>query len=320
MKDYLVTGGSGFIGSALVHRLVSDGHRVRVFDNGSRGDASRLADIANRIDLVTADIRDALAVRRAVEGVTSVIHLAAVNGTENFYKHPEMVLDVGVRGMLNVVDAVRDAGIDELALASSSEVYQDPPRVPTDEDVPLTIPDPHNPRYSYAGSKLISELLVLNAGRSSIQRVLLFRPHNVYGPDMGREHVIPQLTLKLRSLVPDSDGTVRLPIQGDGTETRSFVYIDDLVEGIMCVLAKGTHLGIYNIGTEDEISIESLARRIGTAMGVKVQVVPGPPAVGGTRRRCPDISRARALGYRPRVSLEAGLAHTVQWYSRGLRP
>jgi len=314
MTDYLVTGGSGFIGSALVHRLVVEGHRVRVLDNGSRGDASRLTDIAGSIELVTADIRDALAVRKAVDGVDSVIHLAAVNGTENFYKYPELVLDVGVRGMLNVIDAVRDAGTSELMFASSSEVYHNAPRVPTDEDVPLTIPDPHNPRYSYAGSKLISELLVLNAGRTSIPRVLVFRPHNVYGPDMGREHVIPQLTLRLCGLAPERDGTVRLSIQGDGTETRAFVYVDDLVDGIICVLKKGTHLGIYNIGTQDEIAIATLAQLIGAAMGLQIEVVPGPAALGGTPRRCPDISRVQALGYRPRVSLTDGLARTVEWY------
>src|SRR5437667_216869 len=120
-----------------------------------------------------------------------------------------------------------------LVRASSSEVYQSPPRVPTDETAPLSVPDPHNPRYSYGGGKIISELMALNYGRRHIPRVLLFRPHNVYGPDMGWEHVVPQLALRVRKLARASAGPVDLPIQGTGKETRAFVHIDDLVKGVL---------------------------------------------------------------------------------------
>lgn len=314
MTTYLVTGGSGFIGSAVVKRLVAEGHRVRVLDNNSRGSLTKLAEVANEVEIVDADIRDADAVLRAVDGVDSVIHLAAVNGTANFYARPELVLDVGVRGILNIVDAVKATHTRELVLASSSEVYQTPPRIPTDEAVPLVIPDPHNPRYSYAASKIVSELIVLNAGRSSIPRVIVFRPHNVYGPDMGKEHVIPELMLRLRDLQPDAQGRVRLAIQGTGRETRAFVYVDDLVEGIRCVMEKGQHGEIYNIGTEDEVSIAELARMIGEVMDSPVTVVQGPLQAGSTPRRCPDLTRVRALGYRPRVALRDGLARTAAWY------
>lgn len=314
MTRYLVTGGSGFIGSAVVKRLVADGHAVRVLDNNSRGSAAKLGETAKAVELIEADIRDAESVHRAVAGVDSVVHLAAINGTENFYNKPELVLDVGVRGILNVVDAVKREGTPELILASSSEVYQTPPRVPTDESVPMVIPDPRNPRYSYAGSKIISELIALNAGRASIPRVLIIRPHNVYGPEMGREHVIPQLVLKLRALAANGDTRVHLPIQGDGSETRAFAYIDDLVAGVRCVMDKGEHLGIYNLGTEEEISIRELATLIGKAMGLEVQVVAGPAAAGSTPRRCPDLTLLRSLGYRPTVTLPAGLEPTVAWY------
>jgi Nucleoside-diphosphate-sugar epimerases len=103
-KSYLVTGGTGFIGSALVRRLVHEGHRVRVFDNQSRGVASRLADVEKEIEFVAADIRDPEAVQKAIYGVDSVCHLAFVNGTEFFYTKPDLVLDVGVKGMVNVLD------------------------------------------------------------------------------------------------------------------------------------------------------------------------------------------------------------------------
>jgi nucleoside-diphosphate-sugar epimerase len=313
-RRYLVTGGAGFIGSSIVRRLLSDGASVRVLDDHSRGSPRRLADIASDIEAVNGDIRDSGAVDKACAGVDSVVHLASVNGTEFFYSRPETVLEVGIKGILNVIDATIRNGVSELVVASSSEVYQTPARVPTAEDAALSIPDPLNPRYSYAGQKIASELLALNYGRKHFGRVIVFRPHNVYGPDMGEEHVIPQLTLRLLDLAGGGRGPIDLPIQGTGNETRSFVYIDDLVEGVACLLAKGQHLNIYHVGTEDEIAISALAIKIGAVCGVTVRPVPSAPPAGGTPRRCPDISKLERLGYAPRVSLEAGLAKTVAWY------
>ena len=313
MTRTLVTGGTGFIGSALVHALVRHGDAVRTLDDGSRGSGRRLDDIKGHFEARTGDVRDGDVVRRAVAGVDRVIHLAYVNGTELFYSHPELVLDVAVRGIVNVLDACRASSVRELILASSSEVYQTPPRFPTDELVPLVVPDPLNPRYSYGGGKIISELMAINYGRTGFERVVIFRPHNVYGPDMGREHVIPQLTLRLRAL-SGAAGKVRLPVQGTGAETRAFVYIDDLVEGILILLERGEHLGIYHVGSEEEITIADLAREIGKCLGREVEVQPGAMPAGSTIRRVPDISKMRALGYAPRVPLRDGLSTTVRWY------
>ena len=131
MSRFLITGGSGFVGAALAIRLIGDGHKVRVLDNNWRGPARRLRALADDVEMVQANIRDAEAVRAAARGIERVVHLAAVNGTENFYKHPELVLDVGVRGILNLIDACRAEGIGDLVVASSSEAYQTPPSVPT---------------------------------------------------------------------------------------------------------------------------------------------------------------------------------------------
>jgi len=312
-KSYLVTGGAGFLGSALVRRLLHDGHRVRVFDNGSRGSVSRLSDLRDHVELVPGDIRDAEAVSRATAGIDSVCHLAYVNGTQFFYTKPELVLDVGVKGMVNVLDACLRRQIPELVLASSSEVYQNPPVVPTSELVPLSIPDPSNPRYSYAAGKIISEIMALNYG-PRFERVLIVRPHNVYGPEMGWEHVIPQFVVRMKALAGSQPDPVRFPIQGTGQQKRSFVFIDDFVDGLVLVMDTGAHLGIYNIGTEEETAIADLARMVGAYFGRQVEIQPGPPAHGGPDRRCPDISKIRALGYNPRVSLPDGLATTMRWY------
>jgi len=313
-KSYLVTGGTGFIGSALVRRLVKEGHQVRVLDNQSRGSAARLADITDELEFVSADIRDPEAVQKAAKGVDSVCHLAFVNGTEFFYSKPELVLDVGVKGMVNVIDACLKHDIGELVLASSSEVYQTPPTVPTDETVPLYIPDPWNPRYSYGGGKIISEIMALNYGRKHFERVLIFRPHNVYGPDMGWEHVIPQFVLRMKALCQEDTNPMPFKIQGTGEETRSFVFIDDFIDGVMVVLEKGEHLGIYHIGTMEEIAIAQLAHLVGEYFGRQIEIIRGELAKGGTPRRCPDISKLQALGYQPKFSVQDGLPIIAKWY------
>ncbi len=311
----LVTGGSGFIGSGLVKALVKAGARVRVLDDNSRGRPRRLADVEKDVEFIGGDIRDAATVERAAHGMDEVHHLAFVNGTEFFYSQPELVLDVGVRGMINVIDACRKQKVGNLILASSSEVYQTPPRVPTDESAPLSIPDVLNPRYSYGGGKLISELMAINYGRKYFERVLIFRPHNVYGPDMGFEHVVPQFALRLHRLAAGQpSGKPRFEIQGTGEETRSFCYIDDLVAGVMAMRANGEHLGIYHVGTAEEVSIAELARRIAAQAGREIELITGPLQPGGTMRRCPDISKLAALGYKPRVPLSEGLKPTLDWY------
>ena len=308
-----MTGGAGFLGSALVRRLVREGHRVRVLDNQSRGSASRLADLSGEFEMAEGDVRDAVTVQKATKGVDSVCHLAFVNGTEHFYTKPEFVLDVGVKGMVNVIDACLKHEVGELVLASSSEVYQTPPVIPTDESVPLSIPDPLNPRYSYAAGKIISEIMALNYGRKHFERVVIFRPHNVYGPDMGWEHVVPQFVLRMRELCRHGTGPVQFQIEGTGKQTRAFVFIDDFIDGLMLVIHKGRHREIYHIGTTEELTIEEVARIVGDYFGRQVTIVPGEPKRGGTARRCPDIAKLAALGYEPKISFRQGLSVVAAW-------
>jgi nucleoside-diphosphate-sugar epimerase len=291
------------------------GHRVRVFDNNSRGNMRRLTGLENDLEFIRGDIRDSSAVEEAVRGVDSVCHLAFVNGTEFFYTMPELVLEVGIKGIVNVVDACLKHDVPELILASSSEVYQEAAVVPTDETVPLTIPDPLNPRYSYAAGKLISEVIVLNYGRTRFKRVVVFRPHNVYGPDMGWEHVIPQFVVRMKEACRNPENPVRFPIQGTGKQTRAFIFVDDFIDGLMLTIEKGEHLGIYHIGSMDEVTIEALARAVGECFDRPIAVMPSEPALGGTSRRCPDIHRLAAFGFLPKYSLKEGLRVTVKWYS-----
>jgi nucleoside-diphosphate-sugar epimerase len=314
-KKYLVTGGTGFIGAALVLRLLAQGHEVRVLDNNSRGAERRLGKAVRDVEMVVGDIRDAAFVADAVAGVDAVHHLAFVNGTENFYKHPDLVLEVGAKGMINVTDACIKHSVPELILASSSEVYQSPPHVPTDESAPLIVPDLMNPRYSYGGGKLFSELYAINVAARRMERVVIYRPHNVYGPDMGWEHVVPQLATRMAGLAKAApEGVLEFPIQGSGKETRSFCFIDDFIDGLVLVQDHGETGNVYHIGTTEEVTMADLAHRIAAVLGRSINIVPGPVMAGGTLRRCPSIDKLASLGYRQKTLLDQGLALTCSWY------
>ena len=311
----VVTGGGGSIGAYLVRRLVREGWDVAVIDTMVRGDAGRLAEIADDIELFTCDVRDQEALEGAFAGAEVVIHLAAINGTENFYKRPELVLDVGLRGVLAVVNAGRNAGVPDLIVASSAEVYQTPSVVPTPETIPLVLPNSLNPRYSYGGSKIATELIAFHYAHDHYRKVQVFRPHNVYGPDMGYKHVIPQFIDRAAAARDaTSGGPVPFEIQGDGSQTRAFCYVDDVVDGVLTMYEKGGHREIFHIGNDEEVSIRDLAIRVSTLIGVGVEIRPTEAPVGATQRRCPDIGKMRRLGYRPAVNLDEGLKRTAAWY------
>jgi len=314
-KTYLVTGGTGFIGSRLVRSLLGKGHSVRVVDNDLRGRAERLSDIADDIELIKCDVRDLDAMTRASKNVDSILHLAALNGTENFYKRPQLVLDVAIRGMLSVLESCKANNIPELIFASSSEVYQTPAEIPTPEEIPLMIPDPWNPRYSYGGGKLISEILLANYYQDLFERVLIFRPHNVYGPDMGWEHVLPQLIIRAYDqIAAHRSGPVPFQIQGDGSQTRAFIYINDFIDAMILILHKGKHRNVYHLGTSEEKEIKEVVEHLFDYFERDVQIIEGDLPEGGTPRRCPDISKISALGFEQKILLRDGIKNIADWY------
>lgn len=300
--------------------LLRGGACVRTLDNDSRGAREKLGTVSEQVEIITGDIRDLAAVRKAVSGMDCVCHLAYINGTEFFYEKPDLVLEVAVKGMINILDACIAEGVRNVILASSSEVYQFPPAVPTDETVPLIVPDVLNPRYSYGGGKIISELLVINYGRKYFDRAIIFRPHNVYGPDMGWEHVIPQFALRMKRMFAETGGGVDFPIQGTGDETRAFIYIDDFITALLRVIEHGEHLNIYHIGTSQEITVRKLAEMTARCFDRTIRIIPGQLQPGSTPRRCPDVSKLMRLGFAPQVDLAAGLVKTVAWYKENSPP
>ena len=319
-KKILVTGGAGFMGSSLVKKLLEKNLEVRVLDNYQRGNGFRLNDIRNKIDFIEGDIRDEKIVEKACKGIDTVFHLAYLNGTEFFYTKPDIVLDIAVKGMTNIIDSSIKNNISEFFLASSSEVYQTPDHTPTTEDVSLIIPDILNPRYSYGGGKILCELMTVNYGKKFFEKSIIFRPHNVYGPNMGWEHVVPNFITKIFNNSLNNDSSeVKLDIQGKGDETRAFIYIDDFIDGLLKVYDKGENLNVYNIGTTNEISIIDLANKIAKYFEKKIKIIPGKIQKGSTKRRCPDINKISNLGFSPKYTIEEGIKLTADWYIKNIK-
>ena len=311
----LLTGGSGFLGSELCNELLKAGHDVVVLDDHSRGKPARLERFGDQVKLVDGDVRDYNAVKAATEDCEVVWHLAYINGTRYFYEKPDIVLEVGVEGTQNTIKAALECGVRRYVLASTSETYNEPSHVPTTESERLMIPDVTNPRFSYGGGKIACELLTLHLGGFRGLETVIFRPHNFIGPDMGFEHVIPEITGRIFELSNGLKTTeIDLPIQGDGSETRSFCDVTDGACGAFIAGEKGDNGHIYHIGTEEEVTIKHLVETIGQACGVKVNVVPGELRKGGTSRRCPAIGKLQSLGYEPKYTFQQAVERCVQWY------
>jgi len=303
----LVTGGSGFIGSAIVKYLVQKGHKVIVFDNNSRGKIERLIKVQKKIKFIKGDIRNKKKLLSISDNVDTVIHLAYVNGTEYFYKKPFEILDIAVNGLVNILEFCKKKKVKKFYLASSSEVYQNPSKIPTDEKEMLKIPNIYNPRYSYGGGKIISELYGIHFAKKYLKKFIIFRPHNVYGKDMGSEHVIPEFINRFKKLKNNNN----FLIYGTGNEIRSFIHIDDFISGFDKIFRKGKNREIYNIGTAQKIKIRDLAKLMSNILGKKISLKKTKILKGSPSVRCPNINKIKKLGFKQNISLKDGLKKII---------
>ena len=306
-KTFLVTGGTGFIGSHICELLIKKNYNVKIIDNNFRGRINKIKGIKKNIKFIKGDIRNRKVLDKALKNTDAVIHLAYVNGTKYFYSKPVLVLDVAVKGILNIIDGCIKQKIKELYLASSSEVYQTPNKVPTDEKETLKIPNIFNPRYSYGGGKILTELMGIHYGKKYFKKLIIFRPHNVYGNNMGNEHVVPEFINRFKKLKGKF-----FKIQGTGNEIRSFIYIEDFVDAFNLILNKGKHLNIYNIGTNQRIKIIELVNKLSKIFERKIIIKKTPLSKGGTTIRVPNINKIKKLGFKYKFSLDKGLKKMLQ--------
>ena len=306
-KNILVTGGSGFIGSAIVKYLVKKKYNVVVFDNNSRGRSRRIKDVNNKISFIKGDIRDKKKLLSINKKIDTIIHLAYINGTKFFYKKPFEILDIAVNGYLNILEFCKIKKVQNLFLASSSEVYQNPIKIPTDENEMLKIPDIHNPRYSYGGGKIFSELYGLYFAKKYLKKFVIFRPHNVYGADMGNDHVIPEFIIRFKKIGKKKN----FLIHGTGNEVRSFIHIDDFINGFDKVFQRGKNSEIYNIGTTEKVKISRLAYLISKIYKKEIKIIRSKLPKGSPSKRCPDIGKIKKLGFKQKISLRNGLKKVI---------
>jgi UDP-glucose 4-epimerase/UDP-glucuronate decarboxylase len=317
MPRALILGGAGFIGYHLAARLVNDGYTLTLVDDFSRGRRDpEIETLCARpgVTLVQADLTrpDALAaLSRAWE---HVYMLAAVVGVRNVETDPARVVRTNTLALMHLLDWLAPES-GALFFASTSETYAGgvlagTVPVPTPEDVPLSVEDIRAPRFAYAASKILGEAAVIHTARARGLRAVIGRFHNVYGPRMGADHVIPELSL--RALRREN------PFRVYGAEQRrAFCHVSDAVEAMLRLVTLPAAWGqVVNIGNDtEETRVEDLARLVLRVAGFDPDLDRAPAPAGSVARRCPDIARLRALtGFMPKLTLEAGVRETFAWY------
>jgi dTDP-glucose 4,6-dehydratase len=305
MGRAVITGAAGFVGSHLVTRLLDDGWAVVALDNLVTGRAENLAHLEGRagLEVREVDVSDALEIDGTVD---VVMHLASPASPPDYLDHPIETLRVGSIGTQRALDLALEKGA-RFVQASTSEVYGDPLVHPQPESYWGNV-NPVGPRSVYDEAKRYAEALAMAYHRVHGLSVALPRIFNTYGPRMRRDdgRAVPNFVAQALHDEP-------MTVHGDGSQTRSLCYVDDLVNGLW-MLARSQHVGPMNIGNPVELTVLELAERIRQLVGSRSEVVFTGRPVDDPNVRCPDISLARdVLGWEPNVDLGEGLGRTLEW-------
>ena len=311
MPRIVVTGVAGFIGSHLCEALLGRGHSVVGIDNLLTGDLANLAHLRDRdFQFIRHDVTRYIDVAGPVD---YVLHWASPASPIDYLELPIQTLKVGALGTHNALGLAKAKGA-RFVLASTSEVYGDPLEHPQRETYWGNV-NPIGPRGVYDEAKRFAEAITLAYHRTHGVDTKIVRIFNTYGPRM-RLHDGRAVPAFMSQALRNEDVTVF----GDGTQTRSFCYVTDLVDGILRLMDADTHDPV-NIGNPHEVTIEQIARTIIALVGSTSRIVYRPLPQDDPKQRKPDITRARTiLGWEPRVGLEAGLAMTVDYFTTKLKP
>jgi len=314
-KTVLVTGAGGFIGSHLAEHLVELGAHVKAFVRyNSRNDWGLLELVPrqrlDKIEVVTGDLRDADAINHVTDGVEIIFHLGSLIAIPYSYIHPRETIETNILGTLNVLTAARKKGIEKIIHTSTSEVYGTAQYVPIDEKHPLQGQSP------YSASKIGADMIAESFRRSFEVPLTIIRPFNTFGPRQSARAVIP--TIIIQAL------TKERILLGSLHPTRDYTYIDDIVEAFSKAAESSNSLGeVINIGSNFEISIGEIAKKVTAMVGKNIGVVTDskrtrPEKSEVERLWCNNSKAKRLLGWQPKIGFDEGLERTIKWISDNL--
>lgn len=307
MAKFLVTGGSGFIGSNLVIELLKRGHDVRVLDNFSTGRRQNLNFYLDRIELIEGDLRSAGIVQHAVRGVDYILHQAALPSVPRSISDPEASTEVNVAGTLNLLMAARDSGVKRVVLASSSSIYGN---VPDEFKVETMKPNPLSP---YAVSKIAAEYYFQVFNRVYGLETVCLRYFNVFGP---RQDPTSQYSAVIPKFIKAINNDQAPVIYGDGSQSRDFTFVENVVHAnILAAETEGISGEVMNIACGTSINLLQLAEMINKILGKNIKPGFQPGRAGDVQHSRADISKAqKLLNYTVQVDFETGLRRTIEYY------
>ncbi len=307
MAKYLVTGGSGFIGSHLVEALLAGGHDVRVLDDFSTGRAENLQHLKGKVDVHRGSILDAAAVRQAVADREVIFHLAALPSVARSVEEPLLSHQVCATGTVQVLDEARKAKVRRVVYAASSSAYGDIEGAVRREDEPVS------PMSPYAAAKLAGEHYCRCFTKVYGLETVRMRFFNIFGPRQDpKSPYTGVIALFIAAMVEGKP----VKIEGDGLQSRDFTYVANAVQACIKAADAPAAVGnVYNVGTGGSTTVLDLVKHLNQILGLSVQPVHVAPRPGDVRHSQADITRARReLGYEPDVSFVEGLRRTLEWY------
>ncbi|MBI1888492.1 MAG: SDR family NAD(P)-dependent oxidoreductase [Candidatus Spechtbacteria bacterium] len=320
MKSALITGGAGFIGSHLAEKLLERGEKVFVLDNLSTGRKENIQHLLKnkKFKFQKGDVLNKTLVKKSMEGVDEVYHLAAAVGVKTVMEKPLESWIINIQGTENILECALDRKIPVL-IASTSEIYGKNTKLPFREDDDRVYGSVRNYRWGYAFSKGVDEFLALAYFREKGLPVRIVRFFNTIGPRQTGEYgmVAPRFVRSALLGVP-------LTVHGTGKQTRSFGYVGDVVDAVIKIMRHPKSVGeVYNLGSDEEISIENLAKKVITLARSSSQIryIPYkeayPEGFEDMQRRRPDLSKIKALiKYKPKHSLDDVIKKIVEYEQR----
>ncbi|HEX5014965.1 MAG TPA: NAD-dependent epimerase/dehydratase family protein [Candidatus Limnocylindrales bacterium] len=306
-QTVLVTGGAGFVGASVIRLLAARGDRVRVLDDFSTGQRAYLEGVEH--DLTEGTLADPDIVRRGVEGADAVVHLAARADIDDSIDDPLGSFNANVVETVGLLDEARRAGVERFVLASTNAVAGDAPPPAVESLVP-------HPVSPYGASKVACEAYCQAYAGAYGMAATALRFANVYGPSALHKRSV--VAMWLRAALEEE----RLVLNGDGSQTRDYIYVEDLADAVARVLdaeASAVAGEVFQIGTGEETSLNDLADALATALDRDLDVEPGPARAGDVARNVSDVEKAaEQLGFRATTPLVDGLARTAAWYESAL--